>query len=312
MIAPSLSIVMPLYNNSDSVLRAVSSVQAQAISDWELIVVDDGSTDGGASKVVSLNDFRIKTVRQANQGVSSARNLGISLACSELIAFLDADDEWAPEFLSSVLALVCDYPDANWFATGYQIRHPREGVFKARLRGTDPAFARGLVPNYFQVAIRSDPPVWSSAVVVRRHAIQSISGFPENIGSGEDLLTWARLAVRYALAYDTRQLAVFHVSGNDRQADPEKRVSEGLAQLLREYPHVVGLRAYLGLWCRMQSVMAARVGATSLARHCAWRAVYYGPRQWRNTYVLLMAWLPRNVRHFLDGAARQIYAALSR
>jgi hypothetical protein len=100
---------------------------------------------------------------------------------------------------------------------------------------------------------------------VRRDAIQAIGGFPVGIGSGEDLLTWARLAVRYPLAYDARPLAVFVASGIERRPDPADRVGKALVQLVREHPGVPGLRRYLGLWYRMQAVMAMRFGGRTCA-----------------------------------------------
>lgn len=303
---PSISIVMPLYNKADQVLATIASVQAQTVTDWELVVVDDGSTDNGPALLCALEDPRIRIHHQPNAGVSAARNRGIELAHADLIAFLDADDEWQPEFLASVLTLAADFPEAGWYATGYEIRHPREGVFASRLRGAPPGFRRGILKEYFDVARQSDPPVWTSATAVRRTALQAIGGFPVGIGSGEDLLTWARLAVRYPLAYDVRPLAVFNVSGIDRRADPANRVGLALEELARNHPGVRGLRAYLGLWYRMQAVMALRFGETALARGLAWRAFRYGPRQWRNGYTLMLAWLPERLRTAIDRTARRL------
>lgn len=297
---------MPLFNKAVSVMASVASIQAQTVADWELVVVDDGSTDAGPDLVRAVPDSRIRVYSQANEGVSAARNWGIDLAITDLVTFLDADDRWHPDFLETILALARDFPEAQWFATGYEIRDPRQGVFNARLRGTPTGFERGLLVDYFQVAMQSDPPVWTSAMAVRHHAIQAIGGFPVGIYSGEDLLTWARLAVRFPLAYDRRSLAVFEVSGYDRRADPEQRVSLALGELVRDYPLVKGGSAYLGLWCRMQAVMAMRFADIVLARRCAWRSVQYGPTQWRNAYTLLLVWLPSPWRILLDAALRHM------
>lgn len=297
---------MPLYNKAAQVLDTLASVAAQTVSNWELVVVDDGSTDGGPALVRALGDARIRVVSQANAGVSAARNRGIELASAELIALLDADDLWLPEFLATVLALQADFPAAHWFATGYEIR-PAQGVaFASRLRGPAINFSRGILPGYFSVAICSDPPVFSSATAVQRDAIQSIGGFPVGIGSGEDLLTWARLALRFPLAYEARPLSVFVISGIERRPDAADRVGKAMVQLLREYPAVLSLRSYLGLWYRMQAVMAMRFGDAALARPRAWLAVCYGPRQLRNLYTLLLALLPATWRQTLDRKARNL------
>ena len=304
---PSVSIVMPLFNKSNQVLDTIASVLAQTVSDWELVVVDDGSTDGGAEKVSALDDERIRVVRQPNNaGVSAARNRGIELAQGDLIAFLDADDLWMPEFLSTVLALQADFPSACWFATGYQIRPNKGAPFAIRLRGPKKNFKRGILSGYFTVAICSDPPVWSSATAVRRNAIMAIGGFTVGIGSGEDLLTWAKLAVRFPLAYDIRPMAVFVVSGIERRPDRADRVGKAMAKLVEQFPGADGLRAYLGLWYRMQAVMALRFDDLSLARQCALQAVRYGPKQLRNVYTLLLALIPSQWRKTLDCQARNL------
>jgi glycosyltransferase involved in cell wall biosynthesis len=305
---PAISIVMPLYNKAGQVLKTIASVTAQTVSDWELVVVDDGSTDGGPALVRALGDPRIRVVSQTNAGVSAARNRGIELASAELIAFLDADDLWLPQFLAAILALQADFPQARWFATGYEIRPASGEAFASRLRGPAASFSRGILPDYFRVAIGSDPPVCSSATALRRDAIQGIGGFPVGIGSGEDLLTWARLAVRVPLAYDVRPQAVFVVSGIERQPDAADRVGQAMVQLLREYPGVPALRAYLGLWYRMQAVMAMRFGEAALARQRAWLAVRFGPWQLRNQYTLLLALLPAIWRQALDTRVRRLFS----
>jgi hypothetical protein len=174
-----------------------------------------------------------------------------------------------------------------------EICSPVEGSFISRLNGIGKNFSRGYLTDYFKVAIVSDPPVCSSATAVRREAIQSIGCFPVGITSGEDLLTWARLAVRFKLAYEARPLAVFIVSGIERQPMEADQVGVILKDLLIEYPSISGLRAYLGVWYRMQAVMAIRFGFVNLARKQASLAIFYGPLQLRNVYTLFLVFLPR-------------------
>lgn len=303
---PSISIVMPLYNKQAEVSDSIASILAQTFTDWELVVIDDGSTDEGPEQVAALDDKRIRLIRQPNGGVSAARNRGIAEARCELLAFLDADDTWLPGYLQAIAALARDFPQARWFATSYLIRHPRDGEYQARLRGVPAGFRRGVLDDYFAVAAVSDPPVNSSVVSVFRSAIQSIGGFPEGIASGEDLLTWARLAARFPLGYDARALSVFEVSGIERQPDPAQQVTQALAHLLAKSPSTPGLRAYLGMWCRMQAVMALRFNNVSLARRCAWSALWYGPKQWRNGYTFFLSLLPSGLRSGLDAALRRL------
>ena len=307
MKAPACSVVMPLYNKEREILTTVPSVLNQTFTDFELLIINDGSTDLSVQVVEKFDDPRISVVSQENAGVSAARNTGVRLAQSELIVFIDADDLWHPDFLATIIALRNDYPQARWFATGYEIVHPETRRSFSTLRGPAKDFHRGILPNYFGVAVCSDPPVWSSATAVMRDAMQGIGGFPVGIRSGEDLLTWARLAVRHPLAYEARCLAVFRVSGIHRRADPADRVGRGLRQLAEDFPQVPGLRSYLGLWYRMQAVAAMRFGEAPLARHSAWLAVRYGPLQLRNLYNLLLALLPASWRQALDTTARSLF-----
>lgn len=305
-VSAQVSIIMPLYNKEDLVLSSIASVQAQTFSDWELVVIDDGSTDAGPEKVAALGDKRIRLIRQANGGVSAARNRGIAEARCELLAFLDADDTWLPGFLQAIVVLARDFPQARWFATSYLIRHPRDGEYQARLNDLPAGFQRGVLDDYFAIAAVSDPPVNSSVVSAYRSVMKDIGGFPEGIASGEDLLTWARLAAHFPLAYDARALSIFEVSGIERRPDPAQRVAEELASLQREFPQQRSLKDYLGLWNRMQAVMAMRFNDMALARRCAWRAFHYGPRQWRNGYTLVLSWLPGGLRRKLDTFLRKL------
>lgn len=304
MATPVCSVVMPLYNKEREVSTTISSILSQTFKDFELLVVNDGSTDLSVQVVEKITDIRVRIINQENAGVSAARNTGVRLALSELIVFIDADDLWHPDFLATIVALCEDYPEAKWFATGYEIVHPETGRSLSKLRGPVKDFQRGILSNYFAVAVCSDPPVWSSATAVMRDAMQAIGGFPVGIGSGEDLLTWARLAVRFPLAYEARSLAVFRVSGIHRRADPANTVGHALEQLAEDFPHVPSLRAYLGLWYRMQAVIAMRFGDTALARQRAGQAVRYGPAQLRNLYTLFLAMLPAAWRQALDTLAR--------
>jgi len=303
---PACSVVMPLYNKEQELAATLASVLNQTFSDFELLVINDGSTDRSVQIVQGFDDNRIFLFDQENAGVSAARNRGVAEAKSELIVFIDADDLWHPDFLSTIVGLRDDYPQAKWFATGYEIVHPETGRTFSALRGPAQNFQRGILPDYFVVAVCSDPPVCSSATAVMREAITAIDGFPLGIGSGEDLLTWARLAVRFPLAYEARNLAIFRVSGIHRRADPENRVGHALELLAKGFPQIPGLRAYLGLWYRMQAVMAMRYGEAGWARQRAWLAVRYGPGQLRNLYTLLLALMPAAWRQALDTRARSL------
>ena len=269
---------MPLYNKEHEVLRAIGSVQAQTETDWELVVVNDGSSDRGPEIVRCLTDSRIRLINQENVGVSAARNRGIREAQAELVAFLDADDEWKPDFLETVLGLKTRYPECAAFATHYCMYLPDGQRLGARIRGLPHGFAEGELPDYFHVATQSDPPLWTSAVMVTRDAMSKIGGFPVGISTGEDLLTWARLAIDSRIAYSMRNCATFFVSGIDRVPGEPDAVGIALGDLCVAHPEIACLSPYVALWYRMQLVMFLRRGDKSNARTAFHRMACYSGR----------------------------------
>ena len=110
--APTISIVIPLFNKEAYIRRSIDLGFAQTFADFEVIVVDDGSTDDSADIVRRYSDPRIRLIRQENAGVSAARNRGIAAATTPFVALLDADDEWRPGFLEKVSHALSCYPDA--------------------------------------------------------------------------------------------------------------------------------------------------------------------------------------------------------
>ena len=131
--AVKVSIVIPLYEKAAYIQRAIESVLAQTHQNFELIVIDDGSTDGGGNIVRRFTDPRIRMIVQKNTGKCVARNRAIKQASSDLVAFLDADDEWLPDFLETVLALWEKFPEAGTWGTAYSEIRP-----KGQLRNFEP------------------------------------------------------------------------------------------------------------------------------------------------------------------------------
>ena len=257
---------MPLYNKEQYVERAIRSVLAQSVGDFELIVINDGSTDKGPDNVRAFADERIRVINQPNEGVSAARNRGIAESRSDLVAFLDADDEWASDYLKMVLHLQRKFPTCQVFATNYLICRNNGDQLKVVIK-LPFAFEEGILHDYFSVASVSDPPLWTSAVSVRKEAIDSIGGFPVDLTAGEDLLTWARLAVRYRIAY-TKRVCAFYYSPADANDRPDRipqhpdLVGKELVHLFNiSDPSMAGsLRRYVSLWFKMRAVTYMQLG----------------------------------------------------
>ena len=118
---PLITVIVPLYNKVNEIERSLQSIYHQTVTEYELIIIDGGSTDGSLELAEShLKDSRIRLVHQKSKGLPAARNEAIALASGELIAFLDADDEWHPDFLETIIRLYHQYPNAGIYATAYE------------------------------------------------------------------------------------------------------------------------------------------------------------------------------------------------
>ncbi|MDA8796844.1 glycosyltransferase family 2 protein [Luminiphilus sp.] len=189
-IDASLSVVIPLFNKRSTIIRAINSVMAQLVAPDAIIVIDDGSCDGGAELVRNTFDNEISLIQQQNSGVSVARNAGLKLARTEFVAFLDADDFWEPNFVKNFRDSLLSCSFGIWAC-----RYYFEGVSGRRLAfSSNGPWPKGVLckTDYFKYSLKS-PIVTSSSVVVRRTALAKIGGFPVGVTVGEDLITWARL-----------------------------------------------------------------------------------------------------------------------
>lgn len=205
------SVVIPLYNKSKSVVRTIESVLGQTHSDFELIIVNDGSTDDSLDVISSIIDDRIRIISTENRGVSAARNKGVSVANSDYIAFLDADDYWDSSFLMMQAALIDTFPEAAVY--GFNYADVSNGQIKAYNQGMGDSFC-GYVEDYFGTS--HGDLYCSSSVVVRKQAFESVGGFDEKIRYAEDLDLWYRLILRYPVVYSNQVLAYYNKDAENR------------------------------------------------------------------------------------------------
>ena len=292
-----ISVVIPLYNKATTIANALDSVLAQTYQDFEVVVVDDGSTDEGAVIVEQYTDPRIWLIRQENAGVSAARNRGIAEAKGEYVAFLDADDEWMPEFLEVIVALQKEYPACRAQATSY-VQNSRGVKSPITLHKIPFAGERGVLYNYFEVASCSHPPVWTSAVCIERKLLQEIGGFPLGITSGEDLLTWARIAVCTQWAYSLKSLAQYNVEvASDKPGRPHDRidyVGEGLIALMRQIDknYKCQLRKYISHWYKMRTSVNLHTGNICNTWKYGCRALRYNIWNYKVFLMMVMVLFP--------------------
>lgn len=298
-----ISIVIPLYNKAAYIGRTLETVLAQTCQDFEVVVVDDGSTDGSADVVQQVTDNRIRLVQQQNGGVSAARNRGIDEARGEYIAFLDADDEWKPTYLETQLQLTEKYPQYDVFATNYEFRDEHGTTKPTILRKMPFDSEDGELTNYFEVASCSHPPICSISIMVRKQAIQSVGGFPVGIKSGEDLLTWARLAVRFRIAYSRKALAVFNVEGYNFTDKPKRIpakddiVGRELDTLWNTYRSEY-LKQYISHWHKMRSSIYLRLGMRKESIREAFWGIKSNPKNYKLYIYFIINLIPFHSRFF--------------
>ena len=188
----SVSVIIPTYNRAHTLPRAIESVFAQtSVAKIELIVVDDGSTDGSSELVTSAYP-QVKLIRQANQGVSAARNAGLSVAAGEWIALLDSDDEWLPHKLETqleqldALALYVSHTEEIWIRNGVRVNQHK----KHAKRG-------GWIFQHCLPLCAMSP----SSIVIHRSVVEEIGAFDQSLPACEDYDYWLRLTSKYEVAF---------------------------------------------------------------------------------------------------------------
>ncbi|OJX46969.1 MAG: hypothetical protein BGO78_15840 [Chloroflexi bacterium 44-23] len=208
----NFSVVIPLYNKKDFIGRAIMSVLKQSYQSFEIIIVNDGSTDGSENEIKSIDDPRIKIIHQENSGASSARNRGVQEARSKYIAFLDADDEWQKDTLLEFSELINNFPDHILFAQSYKIFN--EKIITPPSLASIPYGWMGTLDNYLELA-RISQPFCTSSVCIKKDALIKSGGFPENVKIGEDLSLWLSLDFMGKFAFSNTYNCVYHLDSQN-------------------------------------------------------------------------------------------------
>ena len=203
------SIIMPLYNKAPYVRKAVESIVGQTFGNWELIVVDNGSTDGSGEIVAEITDSRIRIIRlKENIGPGGARNHGVSESTAPWICFLDADDWWEPTFLEEMTRLTERHPDAGIYGTNYYI--VKNGRKRVAPIGVDEDFTEGEI-NYCKVYAKTlCMPLTSISVAIPRGIFDECGGFKTHLRLGEDFDLWIRIALKHKVVLLNKPLSNYN------------------------------------------------------------------------------------------------------
>ncbi|WP_313659474.1 glycosyltransferase family 2 protein [Acinetobacter variabilis] len=198
------SVVIPLYNKEQSIVNTVLSVLKQSYQNFEIVIINDGSTDSSVDVVKNINDERIRLIHQGNQGVSAARNLGITEASYEWIAFLDGDDLWRANHLEEIIKMMNTFPNEKVYVTSFEYSDKRK-MFKHKRNSS--IFK---IENYFLEAIKESL-IWTSIVVVHKSCFEKVGYFNMQLNRGEDLDLWARLARVYRIVKSSKITAIYNI-----------------------------------------------------------------------------------------------------
>ncbi|WP_020589300.1 glycosyltransferase family 2 protein [Desulfobacter curvatus] len=199
-----ISVVIPLFNKEAFILRAIHSVLNQTYSNFELIIVNDGSTDDSANLVQTIADARVRLFQQSNGGVSKARNKGVELAQADWVAFLDADDEYLPHFLETMVSFILENRDPNICMVGANYY-----LGDTSHVSLDIEIGNGIY-SYFDLFGNQRSPNHSSTTVVCKDKFIETGGFPEGVKQFEDWIAWFKLGFAGHFGYISTPLGIYH------------------------------------------------------------------------------------------------------
>lgn len=196
-----ISVIIPLYNKEKSVHRSISSVLNQTYNDFEIIIVDDGSTDNSYEEVAKIKSDKIRLFHQVNKGVSAARNFGISVSKGDLIAFLDADDYWLPNHLRNIYTMHGLYPDCGMYIQN-KIRLSFDKFedflkqeFPLEFQKSNCIYENNWLKKFYSYSYIT------SSIAISKSVIAQVGGFDETLTHGEDLDLWFRIAEYAPVTY---------------------------------------------------------------------------------------------------------------
>lgn len=208
--ASNISVIIPLYNKASEIEHTLRSVFAQSAQPREIIVVDDGSTDGSAEVVERLTSPLVRLIRQQNRGVSAARNRAMLEATGEWVALLDGDDVWCQDYLATVAAMIERWPKCGAYGTGFFIDDGKQRIVArvCQSEGIVDFFAESM---YRYVLI-------PSATTLRRDLALQEGGFPEGMRMGEDQFLWTKIARAAEVCFNPQPKIIYSRAASNRSA----------------------------------------------------------------------------------------------
>lgn len=243
---PFFSVVVTVYNKAHFVAQTLRSILNQDFKDFEIIVVDDGSTDASLEILNSFSNENIQVFATKNQGVSAARNFGMLKSYGLYVALSDGDDLWLPNHLSELKLLIEAFPNCGIYATSYLKMFFNIYTTAPKFNTIDFPFF-GIVDDYFGASI-VDNLLWTSAVAIPKEVINQNYSFDEDLGCGEDLDLWIRLAKDFDVAFSSKVTTHKMMHAKDNHLSLTKNIPDLIKMLTKHQPdenNLPSLKRYL-------------------------------------------------------------------
>jgi len=208
---PFFSVIIPLYNKADYISDCLNSALNQTFEDYEIVIINDGSTDKSAEIVERFTSDKIKLFHQENLGASKARNNGASFAKGTYIAFLDADDIWKPNHLECLKLSIETHPNAGIYANNYSIKHSENFTAPANLNIEISATQPIILDSFFKASL-SDTIVWTSAAAIKKDKFLAYDMFNPIYLSSQDLDLWIRIALKEPVVFNPESTMIYDKS----------------------------------------------------------------------------------------------------
>lgn len=204
---PYFSVIIPLYNKEKYIQNTLESVLKQTFVDFEIIIINDGSTDNSETIVKQFTDTRIRYYKTENRGAADARNFGIDKASADYIAFIDADDLWLENHLEILKNLISEFPDAGIYASRYQLIFKNNSIFIPSYYGISSDYV-GKVDDYFYSSLHYGI-ASSISTAIPKNVFSKIGNFKNYISSGQDTDMWIRIALNYPVVIGNKITASY-------------------------------------------------------------------------------------------------------
>lgn len=215
IIMPLFSVIIPLYNKEKHIKETLNSVLDQTFNDFEIIIVNDGSTDASMAEVATIKDERITIFRIENQGVSNARNFGVHKANSDFIVLLDADDLWKSNHLESIKKLQKSFPNCGMYATAYESLFGAKTISSVYHKIPKQSKWSGIIEDFFECSLINCI-ASSSSVMIPKVIYEELGGFNSNYNSGEDTDFWIRIALKFDVAFTNQSSVLINMTAENQ------------------------------------------------------------------------------------------------